>query len=393
MQLSPTQKQVLQSVVDWYQRPEQNYLTLGGYAGTGKTTLVAYFRHLLFKYRPHTKVAVCSYTGKAARMLKQKLTDKKAVYKGDYVGTIHRLIYVPKLAGDGAIVGWDRRGDDKFPYNLIIVDEASMLNHELWSDLQSFGVPILAVGDHGQLPPIEGSFNLMQNPQLKLEEIYRQQSDNPIIQASIAARESGEIPSDMHSKQLQILSRDDNESWEKLQDIFRRFDEQLMVLVGFNQTRVKLNQAIRELLEFDSPEPMRGDRVICLKNNHQKQIYNGMTGWIKTREVGGVVGGAGGQGELGKIYMEVEFDGEETNYKGDVLQDQFGNKETLVKQLPPETDLFDYGYALTVHKAQGSQARKVVVFSERSQHMDDEMWRRWLYTAVTRAEEELVLVR
>ena len=55
-------------------------------------------------------------------------------------------------------------------------------------------------------------------------------------------------------------------------------------------------------------------------------------------------------------------------------------------------DLFDFGYALTVHKAQGSQARRVLLFEERFKQMNDEDWYRWLYTAVTRAEEELIII-
>jgi len=54
-------------------------------------------------------------------------------------------------------------------------------------------------------------------------------------------------------------------------------------------------------------------------------------------------------------------------------------------------DLFDFGYALTVHKAQGSQAKKVILFEERFSKMDDTDWKRWLYTAITRAEEELLI--
>jgi exodeoxyribonuclease-5 len=62
--------------------------------------------------------------------------------------------------------------------------------------------------------------------------------------------------------------------------------------------------------------------------------------------------------------------------------------------IPPkaEIDLFDFGYALTVHKAQGSQAQKVVLFEERFSKMDDETWCRWLYTGVTRAGEELYII-
>jgi exodeoxyribonuclease-5 len=55
-------------------------------------------------------------------------------------------------------------------------------------------------------------------------------------------------------------------------------------------------------------------------------------------------------------------------------------------------DLFDYGYALTVHKAQGSQAKRVILFEERFSKMDSDGWKKWLYTAVTRAAEELIII-
>ena len=63
---------------------------------------------------------------------------------------------------------------EEFEYDLIVVDEASMVTKDIWNDLLSYGVPVLAVGDHGQLP-IESSFNLMERPVLKLEEIFRQE--------------------------------------------------------------------------------------------------------------------------------------------------------------------------------------------------------------------------
>jgi ATP-dependent exoDNAse (exonuclease V) alpha subunit len=88
---------------------------------------------------------------------------------------------------------------------------------------------------------------------------------------------------------------------------------------------------------------------------------------------------------------EIELDDEKNTYYGKISKEQFGKEKTL-NDVPEGFDLFDFGYALTVHKAQGSQAKKVVVFEERFKRMDDEMWRRWLYTAVTRAVEELYIV-
>ncbi|HOW90516.1 MAG TPA: ATP-binding domain-containing protein, partial [Elusimicrobiales bacterium] len=92
---------------------------------------------------------------------------------------------------------------------------------------------------------------------------------------------------------------------------------------------------------------------------------------------------------------EIDMDDSAKPYSGLVYAPQFGAPSgvnfTKDRVLASRGDLFDFGYALTVHKAQGGQARRVVMFEERFQKMDDEMWRRWLYTAVTRAEEELYI--
>jgi superfamily I DNA/RNA helicase len=92
---------------------------------------------------------------------------------------------------------------------------------------------------------------------------------------------------------------------------------------------------------------------------------------------------------------DILMDGEEKEYSGMISSDQFRSDSTLNftadRKHTVKGDLFDFCYALTVHKAQGSQARKVILFEERFSKMDDDQWRRWLYTAVTRAEEELYI--
>ncbi|HSX01046.1 MAG TPA: ATP-binding domain-containing protein, partial [Candidatus Saccharimonas sp.] len=94
--------------------------------------------------------------------------------------------------------------------------------------------------------------------------------------------------------------------------------------------------------------------------------------------------------------VEIELEGEDYRYAGYVLCEQFGALEAL-KDMPlapdgERGDLWDFGYALTVHKAQGSQSPRVLVFEERFTRSSDEDWRRWLYTAVTRAQIELTVV-
>ncbi len=387
IELSPDQDLARKFIMDWYNsKSRPPYITLGGYAGTGKTTLITYLRRQLKVDHKKLKVAFCAYTGKATQVLKRKLAEHNAVHFGDEVRTIHSLIYKAITDEHGFIIGWRRRDSLDTEPNLLIVDEASMVDQEIWQDLLSYHVPIIAVGDHGQLPPVSGDFNLMQNPHLKLEKIHRQAEENPIIKLSVIARETGLIPHGDYGDH--VFKATPADASTMLENIFCNFSSDQLVLCGYNSTRVKLNATIRNALGFETPEPYPGDRVICLRNNRQKEVYNGMLGYLEYIN----------RLSKNKYLIEVAMDSYEEGhtYSGVVSAEQFGAQKTLNNILgyakTKEMDLFDFGYALTVHKAQGSQAKKVVVFEERFSRDTEEDWRRWLYTAVTRAEEELLIV-
>jgi len=260
-----------------------------------------------------------------------------------------------------------------------------MVSSDIWQDLLSFEKPILAVGDHGQLPPVEGKFNLMLKPMLRLEEIYRQEKDNPIVVISEMARKYGEIPKMEYGRYVKKFSREDEDVMEFLTDQLSSYNENMMVLVGYNHTRNKINDGIRQLLEFESPQPQIEDRVICLRNNAELGIFNGMIGTIQSIEKVSVA-------DMLEYYQtDIIFDGEDEVFHLPISIEQFRQRETL-RNVSRDINLFDFGYALTVHKAQGSQAEKVILFEERFSKMDDDMWRRWLYTGVTRAVSELYII-
>src|SRR5262245_45897619 len=138
--------------------------TLGGYAGTGKTMLI---KHLV---RELPRFAVCAFTGKAANVLRRK---------GVPASTIHSLIYQPvevtrfdKSGKIVKVVEFVRR--EQLPCSGVIVDEASMVSREIHDDLVAYDLPLIFVGDHGQLEPVaDHDFNLMRNPQITLEQIHR----------------------------------------------------------------------------------------------------------------------------------------------------------------------------------------------------------------------------
>ena len=384
-ELSVKQKNIIKDILDWYKEKKIPYLTLGGYAGTGKTTILGYLNEKLHREYKDISIAYCSYTGKASQVLKKKLQETGSLKHSDYVGTIHRLIYKAIVDEDDNIIGWEKISVDDFEYDLIIVDEASMVSSDIWQDLLSFEKPILAVGDHGQLPPVEGKFNLMLKPMLRLEEIYRQEKDNPIVVISEMARKYGEIPKMEYGRYVKKFSREDEDVMEFLTDQLSSYNENMMVLVGYNHTRNKINDGIRQLLEFESPQPQIQDRVICLRNNAELGIFNGMIGTIQSIEKVSVA-------DMLEYYQtDIVFDGEDEVFHLPISIEQFRQRETL-RNVSRDINLFDFGYALTVHKAQGSQAEKVILFEERFSKMDDDMWRRWLYTGVTRAVSELYII-
>lgn len=405
MELSEDQQRALNSIIEWYRNGSTPYLTLGGYAGTGKTTLVG---ELVNEDIVPGRTVFAAYTGKAAQVLRKKLRDAGVNLRlpdgEDAVSTLHKLIYLPmeqkicKATGEYVYAGerqcgphagtkgdcevvkrttWRRR--DSLPdwIGLIIVDEASMVTRPIWDDLLSYDIPVLAIGDHGQLPPVGGSFNLMQDPEIRLERIHRQAEGSPIITMSRWAREQGDIPFGEYGPGVLKLPR------ERAGEV--PFNPDALVLTGMNRTRVAMNKMLRARSGFglDGQLVQEGEKVICLKNDRREGIWNGMPG--KVTHVGEQ---AGVWAELG---VALDDGG---NYLGRAHAGQFAREKTLMqedREYVPGLSYWDYGYAITVHKAQGSQAEEVLVFEERLPG-GPEKHARWLYTAVTRASERVVVL-
>lgn len=356
LQLNPIQQQVHDHIIDWF-KSDGNLLTLGGYAGTGKTTLIGVTIDDL-KQNKAIRVAFCAYTGKASTVLKSKLR----MMSDDYCGTIHGLIYemVGKFAGKPI---FERR--DHIDYDLIVIDEASMIDSQIFNDLQSYGIPILAVGDHGQLPPINGKLNLMENPDIKLEQIMRQEEGNPIVRLATMARVSGDIPIGDYGQNVRKIV-----GMNYLRDFIV---PDVIILAAMNKTRVNINHFMRSTLDLKDA-PKQGEPVICLRNNRFAGIYNGNISNLISIKISGK-------------YYSIETD---LPYSGTVLKEQFGSKYTCNVE---GVDLFDWAYCITTHKAQGSEFDNVILIEERMSQMDDDNWRRWLYTGVTRARKCLTIIK
>ena len=394
--LSRDQAEVFCELVRWARGTRGDLLSLGGYAGTGKSTLVSV---LAREIEDDESIAFCAYTGKAASVLRRKLFAAGVDLRRHFCGTIHQLLY--RAVADqttGEILDWEPKR--KLKHSLVVVDEASMVSREILLDMQAFGVRILAVGDHGQLPPVGATFHLMARPDLRLERIHRQAAGNPIIRLSAAVREGKELPDEitddprvdwqpgLDGAELDLLLGDLLETAEDAGDT--------AALCYFNATRVALNDRVRALFGMDdllSP----GETAICLRNTRFGPLLlaNGMRGTVRSCSDDGAH----------HLRAQIDFPDDELRLEGRLSRAQFSQPGTFQSFLEAGTVqngelatrwsdvglLFDYGYAMTVHKAQGSQFDRVLLVLERSRHADDEHHRRWLYTAVTRAAERLVV--
>ena len=395
--LSDEQMKVFESICDWYEQHRQGgLLTLGGYAGTGKSTLVS----LLAGRYQQKRMGFAAFTGKATSVLRRKLLDASLWVGESSVTTLHKLLYRPVVDEEhGSVSGWVPR--ERPELDLIIVDEASMVSQRLYDSLMAYDIPLLAVGDHGQLPPVfGGSFNLMQDPILRLETIHRQAKGSPILALSEEVRRSGIVRPPI-TPQAEVQVVDISLLGEVIDALFganRRYED-VAILTNTNRERNALNNRARRAkwgAQY-SEELKVGDVVICLRNV-EGSIFNGMRGIVTQLS-------ARRETAL-QYYARILFEDDEIMVEGPVCKAQFGC-ETTIKDFPDfnaitgqwisDWDdiglLFDYGYALTVHKAQGSQFTYCVVVNRPTGYMDFGTKKRALYTAITRASKYLIVLQ
>jgi exodeoxyribonuclease V len=394
--LSSDQKHVYDAVMDWHHAGDE-LLTVGGFAGTGKSTVLGLLARELTQNK---RVAFCAYTGKAASVLRDKLGRQGIQTKRGgfhHSGTIHSLMYRPVVDENETLLDWSRR--NSLEYDLIVVDEASMVRVGIFQDLMAYGVPILLVGDHGQLPPVndgtEADIGLMDEPDVRLDKIHRQAEGSEIITLSRYIRENGDFPADLaNGKHVSVVNA--HEAQELLAKLYAEEPvESVATLVYANWERKLWNQNARQARGIADPLPVRGDQIICLRNT-QGILFNGTRGVIESDPVDR------GLWASAKLF----FPDDELGAEGWMLKEQFVQERTLHNptQVEEATGFFprpfdraglllDYGYALTVHKCQASQMRHVIFIPRVSGRMTESEYARWAYTGATRASERLYVVR
>ena len=389
--LSAEQERARSAVAEWLKSRDKPYFILHGFGGTGKSTVASALAS------SHSgPVYYLAYTGCAAQILRKR---------GLPCETIHSKIYLPaadiaeeakKLEGELSLLdpedekserrsrGIRKRLEELYapdfvlrptsPFQstgLIVLDECSFVAEREARDLLSFKLPILVLGDPGQLPPVEGKGFFNGKPDFLLTEIHRQALDSPIIRLAALAREG---------KPLKIGKYGDSEIIRGRDLTNEHLLEANQVIVGRNATRISMNERVRELRGFSGVFPKANERLMCLRNNKQRGIFNG--------EIFNAVADT----EFSEKYAQIDFDShgvlnvhKECFTDPDVLKSWNYDKRKKAEE-------FTYAWVTTCHKFQGNQAENVVfvpdLFTWASAWEDR---KKFLYTGISRAEKKIVI--
>ena len=405
--LSPGQAGAVDQIMTWVRDSNSRVFVLGGYAGTGKTTVMKWIVE-----QAGLQVHCCAPTGKAVSVLKSKLPE------GSSVSTIHSFVYRPievtlhqvenaeavaedlvKLAKKdptlkdeavfatyraqelarileaGSAEFTEKEWNDDGPVPLVVVDESSMVDEEMEALILRNAGKVLFVGDPGQLPPVNGRNIFERNrADAVLDQIHRQAAESRILRFATAVRHEEKFD-DWNGECEKVRGR------PPLRDVVAA-DQ---VITGKNVTRRGLNQAIRRRLGFTSTYPEKGERLMCLRNDHGRGLING---------VGGVATKAAEEGTLGELFLDVA-------YNGQVMEklpidpfhfDAYTDPSISRRDRPVRGAQFDFGNVITCHKSQGSEWPHVIVWDDKMRTHDREARKRWAYTAITRAAERLTWV-
>ena len=392
IELTEKQAEGLRVAVERYNQ-RQPWTCIAGYAGSGKSTLIKFIISAL-GVNPEEEVCYVAFTGKAATVLQQKGCPNAM--------TAHKLLYKAKPMPNGTYKFIPKL--DLGDYKVIVVDEVSMLPRPMWEKLTSHGIYILATGDPGQLPPInpDDDNHVLDNPHVFLDEIMRQAQDSEIIRLSMWIREGKPLAQfPCKHEQVQIFTKG-----QVVDGMYGWADQ---ILCATNNMRNDIYNIVRNQKGF-GPEPELGDKIISLRNHWE--FFSNTGDWALTN------------GSIGTVehyhkeiryappwiskepitYMHTEmslddgdvFCGIPVDYKAlttgkPALDNRQAYQLSKYNKMEAPYD-FAYAYAITTHKAQGSEWGKVLIFEE-GFPFDAEEHKRWLYTAVTRASDKVVIVR
>jgi exodeoxyribonuclease-5 len=392
MQLTLEQEKALKVILEKYKNHEK-YVTICGYAGVGKSTLVRFAIEALDV--DQNRVTYACYTGKAAEVLRQK-GNKNAI-------TLHKLLYdsIPRPGG-----GFFRKPKVSLDYDIVVVDEISLAPKSMIDMLLKHKVFCIFIGDNFQLPQIDKNeaHDYLEHPDIFLSTVMRQATESEIIQLTMKIR-NGESISFTKGNEVMVIPKKDLVTGHLLWA-----DN---IICATNATRHGINKQVRELLGYEG-ELCPKEKIIIKRNYWEDcnedgdALVNGtvgivdnifesmiqLPGYIKNDRHRIPTIMAEFIPDKGKTFGTIDFDKDfmlnETPCVDWRVAYQVGKLRNKLGDILPKQAT--YGYALTCHASQGSEWEKVLVMEE-SFPFNKEEHARWLYTAATRASSRLVLVR
>lgn len=372
-------------------------------AGTGKSTLIKFI--IAAMNLKEDQVRYVAYTGKAANVLKNKGCPGAT--------TAHKLLYYAKMLPNGGYVFKPRptRAVSQEGIKVVVIDEVSMLPKDMWDLMCSHNFYILACGDPEQLPPVsdpgkkkDPNNHILDHPHIFLDEIMRQAQESEIIRLSMHIREGKTVATfPVANEQVMLIPQSD------LDISMLTWADQ--ILCATNRTRNIINQQVRASYGFDPNMPQIGDKVINLHNewsllsNHDNPLTNGVIGtikemtpsvmeypfWLRHSQLSVPIISASISGdEEDEEFSIIDFDQNEilTGIPSLTSKEEYIIKKRLDQPTPLH---FNFGYAVTVWKAQGSQYPKVLLFDE-GWPKEPKLKKQYLYTGITRSESKLVII-
>jgi exodeoxyribonuclease-5 len=366
MRFNEEQQQAMDKIEKWLKSSEKEF-RLGGLAGTGKTSLAGE----IIKRNPNALVA--AFTGKAASRLREKgasnaVTLHKAFKEFSHEEKDISGKYRPVFENSDA------------RYRLAIIDEASMVNRDFYEQTLARCEKALWIGDHGQLPPVNGKGFCVVDEKLldaKLTQIMRTGEGSGIPKLAKWVRETKESIYSLRDALSSKLPEgvDFDVSTNGVDGAAQIAIESgcFPVIVPTHSARVKINAAYRSHKNLSKNRTHKGEPLICVSNRPHKNLMNGEIFRVEKQIF-----------DNGFI---VSKDSDDEWSSAVVLDHQFGedNGERSGFDVVPCMD----AYALTCHKAQGSEWDHVAVLMNSSHFCYDVTW---VYTAITRASKRVTII-
>lgn len=369
----------IEKAVSWYkkasrrERGVKKYFFLAGYAGTGKTSVA---KEIADRCAAPSRVVFIAPTGKAASRLRAKgCSGAKTIHKFLYT-FVGELRNKPEFVMKGML--------DEMP-DLIVLDEASMTGKSVFNDLLSLNIPILCLGDLGQLEPVDDdSYFVEDNCDANLEKIER--NGGNITRAAFYVRTGGRLPCRTYDD---VVVREGYVSGLELKEYSA---EDSVILCSKNSTRQYYNYKVRGMLGLAGNKlPQVGEKLVCMFNQHSYNIMNGeqviITGYSEIPEKDLQ---PGEEADYVKMVNYRSLTNQEPGRAKINLACFLGIDEETRTQSMKSAGGWDYGYALTVHKSQGSEWEKVLLIEEFLRGVD---YARLMYTGITRAISRLIVIR